>query len=1302
MNKDDNNLQPQPWIDPALEARVVALVLGESSAFETAELERLLAENPELAIFKRRIEAVHSIVGVAARPENPKFQLSPERRKKLLETIGIPAVVPDKKIPVVTPQTSARWSPQILLRIAACLVMATMVLAVCSFVAVFRNPVESSDFVAWDQERGAVHSWLFGSLAAKTSRPASPIPTEDIVLGSTLSTDAGAQTPSTGAIGGYNTYSGGTVVSTGQASSFESDLRREPQKLAQAISANEEDPHPSRQSNGPQGEFAGSGQVGGGIVLWKGNAPVPAATPQAETLALAESPVLPAAIADAATGPLQMAQGQVMESVEFAKKFSSDVMEVKPLEQPSESMAETMPMDAAANQSTDLAQEESIGKDSRNGGVLEKSRRRAAAAPAEQRDVDRPVEPESERAWDSLYMFRGVNVLGEKQNETKPLPPEVVDQITAGQVTGEAPITAGNRTTAMSANADDALLFGSPVEVAQNKDKKGANIRKNLETEGSDQLVAQANKEAVPILGDIPMAGRVFRPESRTETPPSPQSANVNQPVFSTKDGKVEFDGFINYGSPITTVTPTDERQQAQAKQLTDEGKAFSETGRFDLAYKRFEQAQAIDPYSIAARRGMENVNEARTKYAASAFTESRGDMLRSVDKGWELPVRKFDAGNTTIIEQPHLDQRGTTTINRKLDEIVIPRIDFQDVTVREALNFLKQRASALDKTEADSAKKGINIVLNLPEEAVESDAKITLELTDIPLRTAVNYVAAAANLKLKVEPYAVAVVPQSVATEVLVTKEYQVPKGFIPALPESNPTPIPGAGGLTDAGSVSTVAERSGARKYLESSGIPFPAGAAAYFIEGSNKLVVKNTQSSLDLIETMVDCSLAAPEARPQATETITTKQPVSTFSLHVSDVSFQLARDALANGNMPEPDRIRPEEFYNAFDYNDPAPAPGEPVAARIEQSAHPFLQQRNLVRIAVRAAASGRAAGQPLRLTILLDTSGSMEREDRAVSVRQALQTLTTLLGPNDRVTLIGFARTPRLLAEQVPGDQAGKIVEAADRTPSEGGTNLEEALALASEMALKHKLPAAQNRIVLLTDGAANLGNADPIRLATQIEKTRQQGISFDACGVGAIGLNDEILETLTRKGNGRYYFLNRPEDADASFAKQLAGAFRPAAENVKVQVVFNPARVAKYRLIGFEEHLLKREDFRNDKVQAAELSAEEAGVALYQVEPLPEGEGDLGEVFVRFRDPATGTMVERSWTMPYEAKVRAFDQASPSLQLAATAALLAEKLRGDSQVDLDALKPAVTNLRSHYPHQARVRELLQMFEQVQR
>lgn len=440
-------------------------------------------------------------------------------------------------------------------------------------------------------------------------------------------------------------------------------------------------------------------------------------------------------------------------------------------------------------------------------------------------------------------------------------------------------------------------------------------------------------------------------------------------------------------------------------------------------------------------------------------------------------------------------------------------------------------------------------------------------------------------------------------------------------------------------------------------------------------------------------------------QRTEIPTATESVSTFSLHVSDASFRLAKAALERGQAPDPATIRPEEFYNAFDYGDPSPATGEAVSCRVEQAAHPFLQQRNLVRIAMKVPAVGRGSGQPLRLTVMLDTSGSMERDDRAATVRAALTALTSLLGPDDRVTLVGFARTPTLLAEAVPGDQAAKIIELAARTPAEGGTNLEEALALAGKLAMRQKLATAQNRIVLLTDGAANLGDADPQALAKRVEALRQNGIAFDACGVVADGLDDSVLEALTRKGDGRYAVINSPEEADANFARQLAGAFRPAAKDVKVQVHFNPARVARYRLIGFEKHRLKTEDFRNDKIDAAELAAEEAAVAVYQVEVLPEGEGELGEVAVRFLDTRSNERVERSWTLAYSAQPAAFARATPSLQLAGSAAFLAEKLRGGAlagQVRLDEFATVVEGLGAAYPNAPRVREFIQMFRQTRR
>ena len=302
-----------------------------------------------------------------------------------------------------------------------------------------------------------------------------------------------------------------------------------------------------------------------------------------------------------------------------------------------------------------------------------------------------------------------------------------------------------------------------------------------------------------------------------------------------------------------------------EVKQLLLEADGFYGSGRFDLAFKRYEQVLNIDKYNIAARRGMERVNLARQRYATTAYNEARGDMLTQVDKSWELPVRRFEVGASTIIEQPQIDTRGTSLINRKLDEIIVPRVDFRDATIREALDFLKQRSVALDTTDLDPTRRGINVVLKVPADSPEADARITLSLNDIPLRAAIDYVAKAANLKLKIEPYAVAVVPQSEPTDILITKEYKVPPGFITSLPATGQPPLPGPGSDTIApGSQPAIQARSGAREFLEAQGVTFPPGASANFIASTSRLIIKNTQANLDLIDTLVETQMTAPPSQ------------------------------------------------------------------------------------------------------------------------------------------------------------------------------------------------------------------------------------------------------------------------------------------------------------------------------------------------------------------------------------------------------------------------------------------------------
>jgi Mg-chelatase subunit ChlD/type II secretory pathway pseudopilin PulG len=404
-----------------------------------------------------------------------------------------------------------------------------------------------------------------------------------------------------------------------------------------------------------------------------------------------------------------------------------------------------------------------------------------------------------------------------------------------------------------------------------------------------------------------------------------------------------------------------------------------------------------------------------------------------------------------------------------------------------------------------------------------------------------------------------------------------------------------------------------------------------------------------------------IAAPVPQP---EVQTSANPFTTFSLNISDVAFNLARASLEKGQMPDPASMRSEEFINAFDYRDPEPPPGAPIGFAWERAGDPFAHNRDFVRFSIRTAAQGREDGRPLNIVLLLDTSGSMERADRVAIIDRALQVLATKLHPNDGLSVVTFARTARLFADGLPGNQAGAVARKLREITPEGGTNLEEAMRLAYETAMRHYLAQGENRVILLTDGAANLGDVTPATLKRKVESNRKQGVAFDCFGVGWDGYNDQLLETLSRAGNGRYGFINTPEEAGTEFAGKLAGALRVAAADVKVQVEFNPQRVTAYRQIGYAKDQLKKEDFRDNSVKAAQIGAAEAGNALYTLQINPAGEGPLGTVHVRYRIPGTQNYEEHAWTLPYTGGALPLDQASAAMRLSATAASFAEWLAG--------------------------------------
>lgn len=333
------------------------------------------------------------------------------------------------------------------------------------------------------------------------------------------------------------------------------------------------------------------------------------------------------------------------------------------------------------------------------------------------------------------------------------------------------------------------------------------------------------------------------------------------------------------------TVGPKFVASVEQVRKFLAEAEGYYDSGRFDHAFKRYEQVLNIDPYNVAARRGQERVNQARSEYARAAYNQTRSQAIWETDKGWERPVTKYGLGAARIIQSQTDDLRGTARITRKLNEIIIPKIEFRDATIREAIEFLKAKSRELDTTETDPSSRGVNIVLKLEQgfrssapssfqapaapvipgleapptldtpaaeiSSVESGSTpITLSLNNVPLLEALRYITNLANLKFKIEPFAVSVVPLSTPTEDLITKQYQVSPGFI----QGTAAPAEGAATGDASGAGARIASRLSAKEFLEGQGVPFPPGSSAVYQTNSSRLIVKNTQEALDLVDTLV----------------------------------------------------------------------------------------------------------------------------------------------------------------------------------------------------------------------------------------------------------------------------------------------------------------------------------------------------------------------------------------------------------------------------------------------------------------
>ena len=315
--------------------------------------------------------------------------------------------------------------------------------------------------------------------------------------------------------------------------------------------------------------------------------------------------------------------------------------------------------------------------------------------------------------------------------------------------------------------------------------------------------------------------------------------------------------------------------------------------------------------------------------------------------------------------------------------------------------------------------------------------------------------------------------------------------------------------------------------------------------------------------------------------------------------------MIRSSLANGFLPPKDAVRIEEMVNYFPYAYPAPEAGEePFRASVSLFRTPWNKDTELLRIGLQGAMPALADRLPLNLVFLIDTSGSMDDPQKLPLLKQSFRLMLGQLRPEDRVAIVTYAGSAGLVLEPTAASDRTAILAALDRLGAGGSTAGQEGLEQAYAVAEKMGGDGHVSRILLATDGDFNVGIADPEALKDFIAGKRDSGIYLSVLGFGRGNLDDATMQALAQNGNGTAAYIDTLSEAQKVLVDQLSGALFPIADDVKIQVEFNPATVAEYRLIGYETRALAREDFSNDKVDAGEIGAGHQVTALYEITPV--------------------------------------------------------------------------------------------------
>jgi Ca-activated chloride channel family protein len=421
----------------------------------------------------------------------------------------------------------------------------------------------------------------------------------------------------------------------------------------------------------------------------------------------------------------------------------------------------------------------------------------------------------------------------------------------------------------------------------------------------------------------------------------------------------------------------------------------------------------------------------------------------------------------------------------------------------------------------------------------------------------------------------------------------------------------------------------------------------------------------------------------------------EPLATFSADVDTASYANVRRFLTQRTLPPPDAVRIEEMVNYFTYDYEAPTDGAPVRVNAEVAAAPWNSDHRLVRIGIQGEQIDWEERAPTNLVFLIDVSGSMDSPDKLPLLREGMKLLVEQLGENDRVAIVVYAGNSGLVLPSTTGDRQQQIIRALDRLQAGGSTNGGAGIQLAYDTAVANFIEGGVNRVILATDGDFNIGVTNNGELTRLIEEKAESGVFLSVLGFGTGNLNDAGMEALADRGNGNYGYIDSIREARKVLVEQMGGTLITIAKDVKFQVEFNPAEVAAYRLIGYENRLLENQDFNDDTKDAGEIGAgltvtalfEVVGVGVdpgtpgvdplrYQAAPattdLARSSGELLTVKVRYKEPDEDTSLLID--TPVRDAGRTFDEATADFRFASSVAAFGMILRdsphkGDATFD---------------------------------